>query len=882
MKKLLFLLLTPLLVDCATLDVLPESTCGNGVVDVNEDCDSFPVGSRTQACGTTGANACRLVCGKQPNGDTDVCPDGWGCSVDGICRQPTGAFDGAAEPVSAGVTTMLVGDFDGDGRKDVLGSSAAISKGRIHYFKDGAAPDVVPLPSVLAAPLVYDFDGDGRSDIAFGYTFRGATEVDGGILQLDASGGFAIIQGQTDRAVVAKLFPTITVPQFDALLVPLRIDVAKDVPAAATANPVIAFATGKIAGVTVTLLRSVDVDPSDVTKGYFKTITTNADDVASPPIATSMFDSVATSTCGEVVVPLKTGVQVYSPCVRGPGGNVSWSKADPVTFPFPGETVTRVFSADVDGKGHADLIVGTTAADGPHVHVGYSDGTTLTFAAAPDTLIDVPLAAGYLDSDKRIDFVVPAGVLFSTNMTLSATIDAGADAGAEAPLAWTLVPGPTKKWTVAAIADVNRDTIPDVIAASMYEPDIDVLEGTLSLNMPPFSIQTSGAVTNLGIGDFDFDFTSDIAFVQAPAASTQREVAIAYGRALTMPPEAPRTAGRLDGIRQVFPSATGLSIASSANVAGGLPTFSFAVLLSSADRQPVAPLFFSDVNDPVANPGITRRELITRSLVAASNGTAVDLVGIVGKQDYRRATGAAVGPPAYQLWSAKGTGPDAFAPPVENVELTGLIAVDKDTDLFLVQTAAADLDGDGKTELVVIAPDASGTGVTFRVVRPGTTALPTANPVPGKAPAAGERAQLLDVDADGALDLVTILVDTQSKARAVNVLFGDGKGGFSSAPLMLTLPDDALDFTRLTTGGAGALSGGQKRTELVIITSAHLYRVQIGQGRTPEIVDATTLFGSIGSGSAVVSGDFDGDGVEDLAIADQGSIRIARQQPRLR
>ncbi len=70
--------------------------------------------------------------------------------------------------------------------------------------------------------------------------------------------------------------------------------------------------------------------------------------------------------------------------------------------------------------------------------------------------------------------------------------------------------------------------------------------------MPPFTIPTTGSVTNLVVGDFDFDNNDDIAFVQARPASTEREVNIAYGRALTMPPESPRPAGRLDGIRQLF------------------------------------------------------------------------------------------------------------------------------------------------------------------------------------------------------------------------------------------------------------------------------------------------------------------------------------------
>ena len=212
---------------------------------------------------------------------------------------------------------MLVGDFDGDGRKDVLGSSGPQSKGRIHYFKDNAAPDVIPLPGVLGAPFVFDFDGDGLSDIAFGYTVRGTSQVDDGSLEVSSNGGFAIIQGQSDRAVVAKLFPTLNVSELDAFLIPLSLGKAGNVPAAAVANPVMAYATGPFlpSNQVVTVLRSVDSDVKNSTVGYFEPIPlADGDQLASTPIATNMFDLLGDlSTCGEIVVPLPTRLLVYEP-----------------------------------------------------------------------------------------------------------------------------------------------------------------------------------------------------------------------------------------------------------------------------------------------------------------------------------------------------------------------------------------------------------------------------------------------------------------------------------------------------------------------------------------------------------------------------------------
>lgn len=894
-----------LLLDCAALDKLPEQTCGNGVVDSNEDCDTFPTGQ----CGAPATpGACRLACGKQGDGNVLACPDGWGCGTSGFCRQPTGTFEPSSEPVSAGVTTMLVGDFDGDGKKDILGSSGATSKGRIHYFNGSAAPQVVALPGVLAVPLVDDFDGDGRSDIAFGYTFRGSRQAVEGILEPDTQSGYAIILGQPDREVVMKLFPALTVTGFDAVIVPLSTNRPGDLPPSAAGNPILGVATFALrTGEIVTALTSLDGERNDPATGFFQKLPGAIADLGGDPVAASIFDGVARSTCGEVVLPFHTGggahVLVYSPCVRM-AGRVQWSSDAPKTIDIPGETLTRVFVADVDNDGHQDLIVGTsTSAQKIKVRVAYGNatGTDLEpLVDAPSDISDVPLASGDLDLDKRTDLVLPGGVLISR-----AKVANGADAGAgdggldggpapagRANLAWQNLPTPTKRWTVARVADVNRDQWPDVIGASAYEPDIDVLEGTATVVMPPFSIPTTGSVTNLEVGDFDFDHNADIAFVQARPASSEREVAISYGRALTMPPESPRPAGRLDGIRQVFVTPTGLAITStsiSPAAAAGAPgtTFSLAQLLSSGERQPVAPLLFSSA----AEPPTVRREFATRRLVSApSLASKTDLIGLVAQTDYIRANGKRSADPTYGVWIAVGTAADAFMPPVMQIALSDLPAVDKSTDTFLVQMVAGDLDGDGKAEIVAVAPDVTGTGASLLVIHPGPmTTVPSGDPIPERTTPGATRAQLLDVDGDGHLDLVAVMRDTKTKLLQVSVFFGDGKANLALPGQVISLPIPAgeavdayaaLGFTQITTGAGPPSSSGAKRRELAIITPHHLFRASVQVGRTFR-VEPVSAFGSITYGSAVVAGDFDGDGVDDLAIADQGSIRIARQTPRL-
>src|ERR1700712_5324950 len=94
--------LAAVLVHCASLEPIVSGTCGNGVLDANEDCDSFPSSTCIKA-GLT--NQCRLSCAADASGTTTPCPAGWGCGTDDICRQMTGNLENAKAPVSGSVVT---------------------------------------------------------------------------------------------------------------------------------------------------------------------------------------------------------------------------------------------------------------------------------------------------------------------------------------------------------------------------------------------------------------------------------------------------------------------------------------------------------------------------------------------------------------------------------------------------------------------------------------------------------------------------------------------------------------------------------------------------------------------------------------------------------
>lgn len=872
------------LLDCATLNPLAEGACGNGVIDANEDCDLFAPSSLANGkCGQPGegASACRLKCAAA----TD-CPDGWGCGVTGVCREPSSRFGAIGEGVSAGVETMVVGDFDGDRRKDVLGSGpqslSSTAKVRVHYFGDNAAlAQVTTLSAPISSPTVKDFNKDGIDDFAFG---------------LDI-GALGVMSGQPDRSVVPAVFPSIRVPSVDAKPVIVRKG-TRALPSGALTDFLLAGTFKGKSGTNVNAITSFTGEAN----AYFRDLPVGVEGIIGDPIWATFLEDPS-STCGEIALAMKSGpngvIQVFAPC-RPKGVNPDsseWASArPPVIIDPPAPLEGGIHVIDETNDGHFDILFSVQEANTTVVYLSRSNATGFD-APMKTALRELPIASGDFDLDGKVDFVLPSTLALS-NRGPAAGPDAGADGGTEDLLTpfrdYVLRPGERRvRWTNARVGYFNGDGLLDVVAASDEQPDIDFFGAVSPGVFSQSTISTAGPVSRLALGDFDGDKLSDVGFIQKrPGSGNTFDVAVAYARP-NGPPEAARVVGRTDEVLNLETIAGGIGGAQGLALffreqvaAGGLPDLAIAIIIGNGDRQPVAPLLLSDElsGKRETDPDI-QREWVPLEVHAAAVADAnrVDLMALaVGYRFSRSRQELATDPFPAAVWVAQGKGGTAFDEPRAVQDLGGFGLGDRRQLLFEARSIVGDIDNpqDGKGEFVVFQRDAAKGVLQLYIARPDAKTPP--QDLPGESIRRDAPITLVDVDGDGNLDIVVILGD--GDGRKVFVFYNDAKGGFIVPGASLTPPEGEVPagFAWVTTAGASTDGKRKAKRELAVVTNKRIVLA------APSAADrlrfdvrdlAIEGGGSLLTPTAIVQGDFDGDGVEDLAVADGGALRIVRQLP---
>ena len=827
---------------CTTLPDIGPGECGNRVVETGEDCDTFAPSEATicRAPGTPGE--CHLDCRRQADGTRAPCPDGWGCDRDGICRAPTGAFEAPTEVASVGAWSVLAGDFDGDGRADVLSrdrlDTIGQAKLRFQYFdENGNVEDTKLFPKGVLSPKIADVSGDGRSDVVFSDTRLGT------------------LLGRSDRSWVPETFSSYRVAGTEVRLLSVY-------------NGAIEQTSGFLS--LATIAGEAGFFIPDFTNGgmlrQLGTIPGSLGDLVGDPVTGNLLEDPSTSPCLEVVYALRgaTMFSVLDSCTRDPQSSmILWRSTLGefiVALDPPGAIDAAPQLADMNGDGHLDVLLGV----GGKPYVSFGDGQRLTtavpyqlpVAGTPSAVMDIamPLAAGDVTGDGAVDFVFPDHLLLSSRPAPGAL-------PAYSPL--RIRPTP---WTVAAIADLNGNGKPDVVAASNSALDIDFCNGTGSDHPTIFSVPTNGPVQMLTIGDFDGDSVNDLAFIETAASGNDRDaLKIAFGGALRPPLTAVLVAptGDVEQLSVYTEGYLGNLGVVSREVVDGVMNSALTLLGGSGDRSPFAPYNLTTFS--------------SNGSVASSIALALAPGAFTG--EHRGDVLALASDPLFayplRLWLL----PAQDAPDRRPLRFGGsldplLLPIEPFSSghHLHVASAVADLDKDGRDEAIFAMPyaDSQHCGILIASILPGAPpALALRGTIALEQPCQDPDLVAADADGDGFVDLALLTGTAGQNDRGIAVLWNDGRGGFASSDVTAVLEgrQSVQAFTVLGTTPARPFSWAYVSDRAVMAAAA----LPSSRGfAAPETLAA------LPNASGIVAADVNGDGATDLVLAASGNLSILK------
>ncbi len=622
-----------LLSGCQNLQELSvDGTCGNRITEPlsNEDCDGFaPMGL---TCGTAGkVGACRFTCAT----GSAVCPSGWSCGSDQVCRFPSGELvEGSRQQFApAPGFRPQTGDFDGDGRQDLV----AYSEGSIK-IRYGGGPggftrsETFRIDRPDGELLIADVNGDRRSDVVA--PLRPAP-----LLLLGGRDG-----------LVAKVNPTLELPVMGGG-VSRTFNIGKAPPNEHTPVSINHIPMG------FTLRFPLEPNPGDVAR------------LGQPQDRGEFSDAFAvlSRALGRVqdnrdliAVSFKTRRQVY--LIETECSGLGCTAREMVTIDSEIMGINSSLFTDIDGNGQMDLllIANNQAA------VAYRMGNQW----CPNLLPNCPgentagefelndedevlqgvcaevLGAYELSGDELADFVTPCGVF----------INLGIMPGSPR-ISTTLAYEPgSALWNHAVVGDFNRDGFRDLALSVGNQPSLTFLIGTGTRFLNPAQVSLSAPISTAQpqIGDVDGDLYEDLVF-----ADTDGRISVLFGDPQGAPSQS-TTVGTLSQIRSLSTGNLSLSgtidgisdliVVSSSTAADGTGLDQFTILAGSAERQMLSRILFATaprLGEP--SLGGVPSVLFAEPLTSPAN-RSIDLVAIATPGQRRGGDRQAV------FWTAQGDG----------------------------------------------------------------------------------------------------------------------------------------------------------------------------------------------------------------------------------
>ncbi len=920
---------------CSTLEVIPSSICGNGVVEGDsEDCDpgqtagnacpnpTVSTPSRPFACAPPGSLAACRFC----RNDKGECPRAmtYAASLE-ACVRSTGGFSNGATRIADGIptTNITLADSDGNGSLETVATYNLYDASR-YFFEAPSSRDfsnIRPhrLPEWPVPPLrTRTVDGvtpgarDSARSVLAPFTngvtmlHRASTEQ----TQPDARFGNLDLDDELPRSAIVGDHNIVSLRRTFARKGSVRDGLAAIVKTAQSLDAVMFWAPPDAADGAIVDHTSADPEATvDATAcGAMlksrKSLTVPAD---SEVVFTGRADVVRASPCDEFVIAFRDGsVRIVESCdVNGcalPSNAVNVRSVSLVAPPS-GIKLLEVAVADVNSDGTIDIVsawstgaIDTAPLRAKTFSIALGSGTgsfdapipfTVNVVNNPESPLTENLSGLTVFRERRDDNGAEAGRTFAVIADRVIRFDGDLfppQPGAVAVLDAVQVTWPTGalRWENPIDEDLDADGVVDVVLRS--GPHLYVLRGN---DFGAFGISLLDAGTNIRsftLGDFDRDNLVDIAVTHeqyttasgpAPTSTTSVAVEVAYGQG----------SARFGAWLPLL----GLKNVDARLLVRREPHFngSDALFVVAPSQDAGSPEIMALVGDG------TQGGLFPTSRVSCESGPKNVLLrgGTVARHEH-----AGVKTDVLLLVSGRPLSSSSSVAVTDEVLVltdgakgaAGLrkASCAKDTGVGrLASVAAANLCSDASDEVL-------GLGLDGENIVAGIFAFPD-GPLDLNAPVAfstmnigttSDRSDLAaarlrmipaDLDADGATD---VLIRVRNR---VYVLWNNSnKSPAGCAASNFTLATVALSLEDADTVKGVALlpQGAQEPAHVMLLTGAGIVEFQLdrqrGVTRIAPADPADSLYKGAKDATALEIGDVDGDGFDDIVIGDGLGIRI--------